>query len=240
MVQALLLTVLLVAGAGVLSSAVGSRWPLALLMVAILGSGVLRLDWRLDIWQPYRAIRPRHLLIGVVTVALLIGAYQWIADLPVLGWSLLTLVGQEGGNVVGAGLEFGPAFALPYLLLLLAVLPTLALVEESWFRRGTRGWGDGLVRSLLFGLVHTLVGVPVGVALFGLSAVGLLLTSVYLRAAARAGRDEQEHAFAVDRLAGGPAERAGMDASAVQHLAYNVVALCAGVALFLATLMEQN
>ena len=229
MVQALVLTVLLVIGAGLLSSAVGSRWPLALLMVAMLGSGLLRLDWRRDVWQPYRSLRPRHLGIGLLTLLLPFTAYALTADIPVLNWSLLTLVGLENGNIAAAGFELGLALALPYALLLLAVLPTLALVEEAWFRRGTRGWRDGLVRSLLFGLVHTLVGVPLGVALLGLSSVGLVFTAVYLRAARRMPPGGTSvTAFPVERFGQTARDRQGMDASARQHLAYNAVALLLG------------
>jgi hypothetical protein len=239
MIQALILTVALVGVAGLLSTATNSRWPLALLMAALLGQGVLRLDWRQEIIRPYRHIRPRHLLVGLAALCLPFGIYILTADIPVLNWSLLNLVGQEeGGNVAGAGLQVGVWFALPYVALLLACLPSLALVEEHWFRRGTRGWLDGAARSLLFGLVHMLVGVPLGVA-FGLGAVGLLFTAIYLRAARRpAALDEPPSAFATWRLrAATEAERRGMDASALQHLAYNLVALTLAVmALLLETL----
>ena len=238
-VQALVLTVLLVMGAGLVSSAVGSRWPLALLMVAMLGSGLLRLDWRRDIWRPYRSLRPRHFGIGLLGLLLPVTAYVLTADIPVLNWSLLTLVGLENGNIAAAGFEVGLVFALPYTLLLLAVLPTLALVEEAWFRRGTRGWRDGLVRSLLFGLVHTLVGVPFGVALLGLSSVGLLFTAVYLRAARRLPPGgTSTTVFPVERLGKTARDRQGMDASARLHLAYNVaVLLVVGLVLLVSPLL---
>jgi hypothetical protein len=231
MVQALVLTLALVGVASLLSSLTGSRWPLALLMAGLLGRGVLRMDWYADIVRPYTFIRPRHLLVGLLALTLPITAYVLTADLPVLGWSLLSVVGQETGNVASAGLEVGIAFAIPYLLLLLAALPMLALIEEYWFRRGTRGWLDGLWRSLLFGLAHTLVGVPLGVAVCGLGAVGLLFTAVYLRAERRpAAGEEPAPAFAVSRFpSASPPQRRGMDSSALQHLAYNTLALALAV-----------
>jgi hypothetical protein len=235
-IQALLLTVALVGAAGLLATATGSRWPLALLMAALLGQGVLRLNWRLEILGPYRAIRPRHLLIGLAALAAPFGVFLLTADVPPLNWSLLSLVGQdEAGNVAGAGLQVGLWFALPYVVLLFACLPSLALIEEYWFRRGTRGWLDGLWRSLLFGLAHMLVGVPLGVALFGLGAVGLLFTAIYLRAArAPATEATSAPAFASWRFAAAtPTERRGMDASALQHLAYNAVALLLALAALL-------
>jgi hypothetical protein len=231
--QTLILTLALVGAAGFLASITGSRWPLALLMTALLGRGVLSLDWRREILAPYAAIRLHHLAVGLVALALPIGVYVLTAGIPVLNWSILGLFGQEGGNVAAAGLQVGWLFALPYLLLLLASLPTLALVEEYWFRRGTRGWRDGLVRSLLFGLAHTLVGVPLGVAVFGLGAVGLLFTAFYLRAARGALRPAA--AFTLTRFpAASPAQAAGMQASALQHLAYNALAVLIGAGATLA------
>lgn len=230
MVQTLLLTIALVGVAGLLASATGSRWPMALLMAALLGRGVMSLDWRREIVRPYRMIRLTHLVIALVTLILPLVAYSLTADLPWLSWSLLTAIGQEGGNVAGAGLQVGVGFALPYVLLLLAAFPTLAVIEEQWFRRGTRGWVDGIWRSLLFGVVHMLVGVPLGVALFGLGAVGCVFTAVYLRAARRPVVGVTSLVFMPDRYGdASPAERQGMDASALQHLAYNVVALLLGV-----------
>lgn len=237
MIQALLLTVALVGVAAWLSTATGSRWPLALLVAGLLGQGVLRLDWRREILGPYRCLRPRHFLIGLaaLTAPLAVASLLIEFDVPVLNWSLLLLVGQEEtGNVASAGLQVGLPFALPYIVLLLACLPMLALVEEYWFRRGTRGWGDGLWRSLLFGLVHMLVGVPLGVALLGLSPVGLVFTAVYLRAARQPAPPDQTPAFATWRfVAATAAERRGIDASALQHLAYNTIAVALALVILL-------
>jgi hypothetical protein len=226
MVQALLLTFAMVALAGVLAQATGSRWPMALLMVGLLGQSVLRLDWRREILGPYRHIRPRHVLVALAALTVPVTVFWLSAEVPLLNWSLFNLVGlDEGGNVAGAGLQVGAWFALPYALLLLACLPVLALIEEYWFRRGTRGWRDGLWRSVLFGLVHMVVGVPLGVAVFGLTPIGLLFTAVYLRAQRTPVPDDAPWAFGTRRFMISDAERRGIDASALQHLAYNAVAL---------------
>ncbi|MCC6628191.1 MAG: hypothetical protein IT340_12415 [Chloroflexi bacterium] len=235
MIQALLLTMALVAVAGLLTVATGSRWPMALLMAGLLGQSLLRLDWRRDIVGPFRRIRPRHLLVGLAALLLPFTVFLLTADVPLLNWSLLSLLGaSETGNVAGAGLQVGIWFAVPYALLLLACLPALALIEEYWFRRGTRGWRDGLGRSLAFGLVHMLVGVPLGVALLGLAPVGLLFTAVYLRAARREpAPGDPPPAFGHLRFAISEAERRGIDASALQHLAYNTIAVTLAMAALL-------
>lgn len=240
MLQALVITLLLIVAAELVSSATGSRWPMALLVTLLLLSGAARVNWQRDVVQPYRHIRPRHLGIGLLALALPLTSFLLTADVPWLAWSLLSFVSAEEGNVIAAGLDLGLLFAIPYVLLLLAVLPTLALVEEYWFRRGTRGWADGLVRSVGFGLAHMIVGVPLGVALFGLSGVGLLFTGIYLRASRAPRAGDALPGFATDRLKQiTPAERRGIEAAALQHLAYNVVVLLLTVtAMFVGILVD--
>jgi hypothetical protein len=234
MVQALLVSIALVALAGLLSSATGSRWPLAILMTALLGQGILRLNWRRDILRPYTHIRPVQLLAGLLALLTPVTAYVLTADLPVLGWSLLSVVGQEGGNIAAAGFQVEPWYVLPYGLLLLAALPHLALIEEYWFRRGTQGWRDGLLRSLLFGLAHMVVGVPVGVAVLGLAPVGLFFTAVYLRASRAPTTTDWTPAFFTERFSRlTAAEQRGIDASAGFHLAYNALAVTLAIGVLM-------
>ncbi len=59
-------------------------------------------------------------------------------------------------------------------------VPLLARQEELWFRSGTETSSlvETLARSLLFGLVHVLAGVPVAAAL-ALSVPGLVFATVY-------------------------------------------------------------
>lgn len=58
----------------------------------------------------------------------------------------------------------------------------VALREERRFRRGdeTRGIGSRLWRSLVFGLSHLTVGIPVGAAI-GIGVSGFCFSHVYLR-----------------------------------------------------------
>jgi hypothetical protein len=169
----------------------------------------------------------------LLALAVPVTAYVLTADLPVLGWNVLSIVGQDGGNVAAAGFQVAPWYVLPYAALLLAALPALAMIEEYWFRRGTRGWGDGLLRSLLFGLAHLVVGVPLGVAVLGLAPVGLFFTAVYLRAK-RAQPSDTPPAFFTERFTHlTTAERRGINASALYHLTYNALAVTLAVAALL-------
>lgn len=54
------------------------------------------------------------------------------------------------------------------------------LGEEELFRDGTRNWRHVLPRSLVFGLMHLLPGVPIAAAL-ALTIAGLWFTRQYFR-----------------------------------------------------------
>src|SRR3989442_12976143 len=83
----------------------------------------------------------------------------------------------------------------------------LAGAEEWLSRGGTETWSGAPTarRSVLFGLVHSLVGIPIGVAL-ALSVGGFYFTWAYLRVWRGAGSEEAA-----------PGE------STRSHLAYNLV-----------------
>src|SRR5205085_11402239 len=90
--------------------------------------------------------------------------------------------GDTGGtatNVVVVPLEI-PIIAIPFLALLIWVLPDLAAVEERVFRADTRDWLDGLRRSFTFGVAHLMMGIPIG-AVLPLTVAGLWLTHQYFK-----------------------------------------------------------
>lgn len=133
----------------------------------------------------YRSIRLGIALqsAGVLAVVVAVAAGLLALQNPVLNWGwwsvVATQAGQDsaGGNIITAPFSY-PILALPFLALLALVLPRLAEIEEQTFRRGTRSWKDGIWRSLAFGLIHMLVGVPLAVAL-ALSIGGLWFTRQY-------------------------------------------------------------
>lgn len=84
---------------------------------------------------------------------------------------------MEGGNINFMGINI-KYVGVVICLLLLTGLPRWAAMEEGWFRQGTVDWWDGIIRSLAFGFVHMLVGVPVAGAI-AISVVGLFLTHMY-------------------------------------------------------------
>jgi hypothetical protein len=69
-----------------------------------------------------------------------------------------------------------------FMLLLIPALPLFAYAEEQMFRRGAEMWTPRkrVVKVVQFGLVHALIGIPLGTAL-ALSVGGAYFMAVYLR-----------------------------------------------------------
>lgn len=80
-------------------------------------------------------------------------------------------------NLMGTDIKY---FGILICLVLLTGLPRWAMLEEEIFRVGTITWQDAILRSLAFGFVHMLVGVPF-VAALGLSGVGTFFTLLYFQ-----------------------------------------------------------
>jgi hypothetical protein len=132
-----------------------------------------------------RGLRSRH-FVGAVPVVLLIVATAWVLiQLPVLSFGWWTMIGGEGNPVVGVTeRDYGivsVVIPLFFIGLLIVGLPLLVAREEWVFRRGAenRGTFANVGRSVLFGLAHAVIGIPIGAAL-ALSIGGLYLTWCYL------------------------------------------------------------
>lgn len=132
-------------------------------------------------------VRRRHLLHAVPVLATVLAALVLALRVPGLSFGWWTAIGGVGNPVFGAsehGLSGGAALAVPVLFgaLLVVSLPLLVEREEWIFRRGAerRGIFGNTVASLVFGLMHVLVGIPVGAGL-ALAIGGAYFTHVYLR-----------------------------------------------------------
>jgi hypothetical protein len=142
-------------------------------------------------------LRPRHILrafpvlLGVMAVAIP------LLEIPGLDFGWWTALGGTGNPVVGVGPKGstpGPLetiIPVVFVTLLLIGLPLLVEGEEWVFRRGAehRTRAANARRSVLFGLVHALVGIPIGVAI-ALSVGGFYFTWAYLRAWRATGSEE--------------------------------------------------
>jgi hypothetical protein len=132
-----------------------------------------------------RGLRWRHFVRAVPVVLLIVPTAWALIQLPVLSFGWWTMLGGEGNPVVGVtDKDYGivsVVIPLFFIGLLIVGLPLLVAREEWVFRRGAerRGTIVNVGRSLLFGLAHAVVGIPIGAAL-ALSIGGLYLTWCYL------------------------------------------------------------
>ena len=140
-----------------------------------------------------RGLRPRHFLVAVPVLAVVLTAVVLLVQIPVLDWGWWTALGGLGNPVTGTtdrttGTALEWLIPLVFLVLLIPALPLFAEAEEKLFRLGAERrttWGR-LRRSVEFGLAHAIIGIPIGAAL-GLSVGGMYFTWRYLRTFRRTG-----------------------------------------------------
>ena len=132
-----------------------------------------------------QGLRARHFLRAIPIVAVIVSTAFVLIQLPVLSWGWWTMIGGEGNPAVGVtDRDYGivsVVIPLFFIGLLIVGLPLLVAREVGGFRWGAapRGTATNLWRSLVFGLAHAVVGIPIGAAL-ALSIGGLYLTRCYL------------------------------------------------------------
>ena len=132
-----------------------------------------------------QGLRWRHFVRAIPIVVLIVATAGLLIQLPVLSFGWWSAIGGEGNPVVGvSNRDLGIAsvvIPLFFIGLLIVGLPLLVAREEWVFRRGAeeRGTAVNLGRSVVFGLAHAVVGIPIGAAL-ALSIGGLYLTRCYL------------------------------------------------------------
>jgi len=160
-------------------------------------------------------LRARHFGMGLAIIipTLIAGAFL-VAEVPLMDIGWFMFIGG-GSNVALAtpASESAPSVskALPLALIAIVALiaPMAAFREERMFRRGTerqsarRRW----TRQVIFGLVHMIMGIPLGAAL-SLSFAGGGLMRVYRR---RFATTRSRHQAILE--------------STRTHLAYNLVML---------------
>lgn len=121
----------------------------------------------------------QNLLVIAVVVLSFYGLWKLH---PLFNWSLFSLFKDGDEEVSGKNINLIPSdvkyFGLLFTILLIINLPSFAMMEEKWFRLGTENWQQGLYLSFLFGMVHCLVGVPIGAGIV-ISIAGLWFTHQY-------------------------------------------------------------
>jgi hypothetical protein len=159
-----------------------------------------------------RGIRWRHLWPVPFVLGAVIAAATLLVQIPPLDFGWWTALGGLGNPVTGttdqtAGTALEWIVPLVFLVLLLPGLPLFAFREEEIFRVGAENWSGRrrVLKAVQFGLVHALIGIPIGVAL-ALSIGGGYFQWVYIHAFRRSGN-----------------RRTAVFESARAHTAYNAV-----------------
>ena len=167
-----------------------------------------------------RGLRLRHFLPVPVVVGLVLAAAVALTSLPLLSFGWWTAIGGEGNPAFGvtertAGTPFELVVPMVFIVLLIPALPLLVEREEQLFRLGAESWSTPrrIGKTLLFGLIHALVGIPIGFAL-ALSIGGAHFLLGYLRAWRSTG-----------------SRRAALAESTRLHLAYNLTIVVLVVAV---------
>ena len=143
-----------------------------------------------EIWT---RIRWRHIWpVPFVLTGVLLAAIP-LLFVPVLRWGWWSAIGGDGNPVFGSSSSTTGTFwswliPLVFMSLVLLALPLFANAEERMFRMGAQGWStrQRVVKVLQFGLIHAIIGIPIGVAL-ALSVGGAYFMAVYLRSHALTG-----------------------------------------------------
>jgi hypothetical protein len=158
-----------------------------------------------------RGLRPHHFVLAVPVLGLVVAAFALLLLIPGMSFGWFTAIGGEGNPVFGssestAGTPLEVIIPIVFMALLIPALPLLVEREEYLFRRGSehRSTAARVWRGVVFGLVHAVIGIPIGAAL-ALSIGGWYFTWVYLRG----------------YRAGGP--EAALLESTRSHLAYNAI-----------------
>jgi len=134
-----------------------------------------RIGWR-HVW-PVPLV-----LAGVIAVA------TPLLMVPGLDWGWWSAIGGQGNPVFGSsdatsGTVWEWLIPAVFMLMLISALPLFANAEERIFRAGAEGWSRPrrALKVVQFGLVHALIGIPIGAAL-ALSVGGAYFMWAYLRA----------------------------------------------------------
>ena len=113
--------------------------------------------------------------------------------IPPLRWGWWSALGGGGNPVFGesdttSGTVWAWLIPLVFMALVVVALPLFANAEERMFRSGAQRWSTRkrVLKVLQFGLIHAVIGIPIGVAL-ALSVGGAYFMTVYLRSYALTG-----------------------------------------------------
>lgn len=180
------------------------------------------LKFVLTVWSRFRL---RMFCEVVVLAALTISTMLLLCRAaPVLGYGWMNLLGGPG-NMLFAPTGFadssnGWTKVVPvlFLVLLFVAIPFLARIEERIFRAGYLKTRQIVKRSVMFGLVHCVAGVPIGVG------IALILSGFFY-----AHKYRESYLKEISRHKNrGRARKEALLVSTTYHACYNTVIVAVG------------
>ena len=127
------------------------------------------------IWSRFSWLMLFEVLAIIFQTVIIYSLLVWISPVFKYGWMHLFL--DNGGNmfvapiteIASSGMGLTRVFPFLFLTLFLVAIPFLARNEENIFRKSAYEWPEIATKSVVFGLIHCLVGVPLaaGIALIG-------------------------------------------------------------------------
>lgn len=197
----------------------------------------------------YKRVRPRHIASSLLLAALTLAAYAAISTaVPATNISWISLMsgggssGEEGTNILIASATL-PILGPIFIALLVFDMPLLTSLEERLFRGGTSSYLGAIPRSLVFGLAHCLVGVPVAAGL-AIAIPGMWFSRQYLAAERQDPADYSGVQAAMPRICRIPiirkigaemvcGEGGGVKNAALAHTCYNTTLLAIASSLLI-------
>jgi hypothetical protein len=144
-------------------------------------------DGRSLVSQVRRRFGWRHVWPVPLLLVVVVSVATALMQIPGLSWGWWSMLGGSGNPVFGesdatVGTVWEWIIPLTFMCLLLPALPLFAYAEERTFRTGAEDWSPRrrLLKVLQFGMIHALIGIPLGAAL-ALSLGGAYFMWVYLR-----------------------------------------------------------
>lgn len=133
------------------------------------------------VWSVWRRFRFKMFFECLGLFVLIAAAMALLWQVPGLNWGWLNLFSNTGGNMLTQPVHEGLKstnqlirLLVPMFFIALAVaVPFLAKAEEEHFRKGVTDWGDIIKKSISFGLIHCLAGIPLA------SGIALILSGLF-------------------------------------------------------------
>lgn len=162
-----------------LTRGLSAGWISVLLVVMMSGS-IINKQFCVMVFEKIRLVQVAE-DAGVLAVMVLVGIS--LAKLhPIFKWWAGRLLPRWRSKETPSNINFAPlkvpGIAQFYLVLLIFQLPVITWFEEWIFRYNLMSWKEAVLWSLLFGLSHLLIGVPLYGAIV-ISITGLWYSFIY-------------------------------------------------------------